>query len=129
MRIARRASKKMTARARAIRSSQTDVEALLWAHPRGGRLDGRHFRRQQPLGRYILDFYCHQARLAVELDGGQHVERLQSLRDRERDQFCEAQGVLVLRFFNDQVLRNLPQVLAVIDGAAAARLGRAEPSP
>jgi very-short-patch-repair endonuclease len=78
-------------------------------------LRGKRFRRQQPLGPYIVDFYCHDARLVVEVDGGQHVERLQSLWDRERDDYCTEQGLRVLRFFNDEVLRNVDRVLAEID--------------
>src|SRR5687768_1556719 len=102
MRIAGRTNPIMTLHARSLRVQQTDAERLLWAHLRRARL-GPKFRRQQPLGPYIVDFYCHEEGLVVELDGSQHLEPEHAQRDLERDSFYEQRGLCVLRFANDHV--------------------------
>lgn len=94
--------------ARCLRRNQTDAERALWYHLRGNRLQGHKFRRQHPYGRYILDFVCLEARLVVELDGGQHHY---SPADRERDAWLEAQGFQILRFWNHEVLTQPEAVL------------------
>jgi len=94
--------------ARALRRGQTDAERLLWYHLRGKRLQGHKFRRQHPYGRYILDFVCLEARLVIELDGGQHQG---SANDRERDAWLETQGLQTLRFWNHDVLTQPDAVL------------------
>ena len=104
----------MTAHARSLRASQTDAERLLWAHLRRANLGGARFRRQQPIGPYIVDFYCHRARLVVELDGSQHTEAEHARRDIERDAFLESHGLRVLRVSDDKVLKQLPTVLEEI---------------
>lgn len=114
MRIAGKASSIMRAHARSLRENQTDAERLLWACLRRGQLEKLRFRRQQPVGPFILDFYCHRARLAIELDGGQHLLPEHAARDRERDRYLMRHGIRVLRFYNDQVLNRLPDVLAEI---------------
>jgi very-short-patch-repair endonuclease len=105
----------LLANARALRASGTDAERLLWSHLRRGQMRGLKFRRQQPFGPYVVDFYCHAARLAVELDGSQHIEAERARKDRVRDLYMLRRGVLVLRFFNDQVLTSLRRVLEEID--------------
>ena len=104
----------MRAHARSLRENQTDAERLLWACLRRGRLEKLRFRRQQPVGPFILDFYCHRARLAIELDGDQHLLPEHAARDRERDRYLMRHGIRALRFYNDQVLNRLPDVLAEI---------------
>jgi very-short-patch-repair endonuclease len=99
-------------RARALRKNPTDVERLLWRHLRMWQLDGYKFRRQQPIGNYIVDFVCLEKRLIIELDGGQHVEQLKY--DTERDAWLRAQGFSVLRFWNNEVLQNSDGVKQVI---------------
>ena len=90
-------------RARALRVAMTDAERRLWACLRGRRLVGYKFRRQHPLGRYILDFACIEHRLAIEADGGQHSE---SAADERRTAWLERQGWRVLRFWNNEILAN-----------------------
>ena len=100
-------------RARELRRNPTDAERLLWKKLRYWQVDGCKFRRQQPLGRYIVDFVCLQKRLIVEVDGGQHAE--QANYDAERDGWLVDQGFVVLRFWND-VLNNMDGVLETIIG-------------
>ena len=104
----------MRAHARSLRENQTDAERLLWACLRRGQLEHLRFRRQQPVGLFIVDFYCHRARLAIELDGGQHLLPEHIAKDQARDEYMTRQGIRVLRFYNDQVLNRLPDVLAEI---------------
>ncbi|MDR6234193.1 endonuclease domain-containing protein [Pseudomonas oryzihabitans] len=93
--------------ARSLRRNQTDAERALWQHLRGKRFQGFKFRRQHPYGRYILDFVCLEARLVIELDGGQHQG---SVADRTRDAWLGAQGFQTLRFWNHDVL-NQPEAM------------------
>lgn len=94
-------------RARELRGSATDAEARMWYYLRAGRLGGLKFRRQHPMPPYIVDFYCDAAKLVVELDGSQHGGE----GDVRRTLNLEAQGVTVLRFWNDQALRETEAVL------------------
>ena len=107
--------------ARALRKSQTKEESLLWnmflkRYP-------MRFRRQFIIGNYIVDFYCHGAKLAVELDGSQHYEATEQEKDRVRTAYLESQGVHVLRFSNLDVLRRFEDVCAEIDRIAKSRAG------
>ncbi|MFZ5477316.1 MAG: endonuclease domain-containing protein [Myxococcota bacterium] len=97
-------------RARRLRRDQTVAEALLWARLRDRRLVGHRFRRQHPVGRYVLDFYCPEARLCVEVDGSQHG----GPDDAERDAWLQGQGIRVLRVWNDDVMVRMDQVLEAI---------------
>lgn len=100
----------------------TEAEDRLWQELRGRRLDRTKFRRQVPIGNYIADFLCPDAKLVVEIDGGQHAE---SDYDRTRDAALKAQGFRVLRFWNDDVLRDLDAVCDTI--IAHVRDERLEP--
>lgn len=104
--------------ARALRRSSTDAEALLWSKLRARQLGGLKFRRQHPLEGYVLDFACIEARLAVEIDGGQHAQCDAVQRDDLRTQVIGSCGLRVLRFWNNEVLSNLEGVLQVIAEAA-----------
>lgn len=86
---------------------------MLWRQLRLWQIDGYKFRRQQPLGHYIVDFVCLEKRLVVEVDGGQHAEQ-QMKYDSERDAWLAAQGFSVLRFWNDEVLKNIDGVKEII---------------
>lgn len=97
--------------ARQLRSNMTASEAELWKHIRKDQLGGFRFRRQHPVANYILDFYCHDSRLAVELDGSVHDNEDQKLYDLERDQVICELGIEVLRFKNAEVFKNLNGVL------------------
>jgi very-short-patch-repair endonuclease len=103
-------------RARVMRGAPTDAELRLWRLLRDGRLNGIKFRRQVPVGPYIVDFLCVGAKLIVEADGSQHAE---SHRDTVRDAYLASQGWRVLRFWNNEVLRNREGVLETIVAHAA----------
>ena len=98
-------------RARTLRTNQTDAEQRLWKLLRAKRLEGWKFRRQFPIGRYIVDFACSAARLIVEADGGQHNE---SAHDVVRDQWLAGEGWNVIRFWNTDILTNEEGVLSAV---------------
>jgi ATP-dependent DNA helicase RecG len=98
--------------ARSLRKRQTDAEQLIWGLLRAHRLGGAKFQRQKPLGPYFLDFYCHDAKLAIELDGGQHAAT--SIEDKERDAWLAREGIRVMRFWNNEVLEQTEDVLRAI---------------
>jgi very-short-patch-repair endonuclease len=89
--------------ARRLRRDMSDAERALWRLLRDRRMEGWRFRRQEPIDRYIVDFICFEARLIIEVDGGQHFE---SKADEERDAYLRSQGFHVLRFWNTDVLAN-----------------------
>jgi very-short-patch-repair endonuclease len=91
--------------ARVLRRNPTEAEKLLWNHLRYWQIDGYKFRRQQPLGKYIVDIICFEKKLILELDGGQHAEQVKY--DSERDVWLREQGFSVLRFWNNDVLQNI----------------------
>jgi very-short-patch-repair endonuclease len=98
--------------AREMRGRMTDAEALLWMLLRNRRIADAKFRRQHPVGRYILDFYCVENGLAIELDGGQHGEAADY--DQQRDDWLRSQGIHVLRFWNNQMLAETEAVMEAI---------------
>jgi very-short-patch-repair endonuclease len=100
--------------AKNLRSRSTDAERTLWSYIRAKRLDGLKFRRQHPIGKYIVDFVCLERKIVIELDGGQHAELKTGAYDRERDNWLEKQGYRVLRFWDNDVLVNTREVLQVI---------------
>jgi very-short-patch-repair endonuclease len=103
-------------RARILRRDSTDAERVIWRELRAHRLNGVGFRRQTPIGPYVVDFVAHHARLVIEIDGGQHFESKQAKKDEKRAAFLEAGGYRVLRFSNLDVMQNRVGVLAVIAG-------------
>jgi len=103
----------------------TDAERIIWYGVRAHRLNGASFRRQAPIGPFIVDFVCHDARVIVEIDGGQHFCDEHEKRDARRDAFLAGKGYRVLRFSNHDVMSNRSGVLEAI---ANAVLG-ASPSP
>ena len=103
--------------ARKLRRQATDAETLLWRLLRGRQLANAKFRRQYAFPPYILDFYCHELKLAVELDGGQHNEDAGRRRDAQRDEYLAEQGIWVLRFWNNDVLGETEAVLEAIYAA------------
>lgn len=113
-----------THRSRQLRQAQTDAEKLLWHRLRAHQLHNCKFRRQHPFPPYILDFYCHEAALVVELDGDQHrVDARQVAWDKERTIFLQRQGLVVLRYSNRQVLLEMEGVLVAIRRVLVGRLG------
>jgi very-short-patch-repair endonuclease len=109
-------------RARRLRRKLTLPEILLWEKLRGERLDGLHFRRQHPIGPYILDFYCSSAHLAVEVDGTMHGESSQIAHDELRDRWLVERSIRVLRIPATDILNDerMPGVLKAIADAATA---------
>src|SRR5712692_2834649 len=101
-------------RARSLRRDSTDAERMIWSALRAHRLQGASFRRQTPIGPYVVDFVCQAAALIVELDGGQHFEPEHLKRDARRDAFLESRGYRVLRFNNHDVMTNRQGVLETI---------------
>ena len=110
--IGQQVPQEMLERAKTLRKEMTLAESLLWQRLRAGRLDGIHFLRQQVIGRYIVDFYCHQAGVVVEVDGGIHQEQVGY--DQEREAFLHQRGLVVLRFNNWEVEHQLEIVLGMI---------------
>jgi len=115
-------------RAREMRHVAPDAEMRIWSRLRGRRLNGWKFRRQYPACGFILDFYCVEARLAVELDGGGHAMPMQAAYDEERTRRLQQRGVRVLRFWDDQALKETDTVLEVVARALEESL-RQPPHP
>ena len=111
---------------RDLRRNSTDAEKRLWRQLRDRQIAGAKFRRQQPVGPYVLDFYCHEAQLSIELDGGQHAEEEQGRRDEERTQYLAEQGIRELRFWNNEVLADTKAVLERIWNSLTPALSRGE---
>ena len=104
--------KKLTKAARTLRKNSTDAERKLWYSLRARQLNGYKFKRQQPLGNYIVDFVCFKKRLIIEVDGGQHA--VNRKKDIKRDNWLKREGYQVVRFWNNDVLGNHEGVLSVI---------------
>jgi very-short-patch-repair endonuclease len=96
---------------RRLRAEGTEAEAALWQLLRNRKLVGCKFRRQVPVGRYVADFYCHERKLIVELDGGAHSDPDQQAHDQNRDTFLRSQGLRILRFSNEDALGAPEKVL------------------
>ena len=99
-------------RARVLRARPTDAERKLWAILRYRQMDGHRFRRQAPIGHYIVDFVCFERKLVVEVDGGQHAVQLR--RDSARTTWFRSQGFRIIRFWNNEALANIDGVGSVI---------------
>jgi very-short-patch-repair endonuclease len=97
--------------ARDLRRQLTPTEEKLWNALRGRGVGGLKFRRQHPYGRYVLDFFCVERQLALEVDGGVHLQPGQAEHDAERSAFLAEQGICVLRFKNEEIERDLEGVL------------------
>jgi very-short-patch-repair endonuclease len=98
-------------KARALRKSPTIAEDKLWQFVRGRKMLGKKFRRQHPFEEFILDFYCHECKLVVEIDGDYHLSKEQTVYDANRTAFLNEQGLSVLRFTNRQVMAEIDTVI------------------
>ncbi|MFJ4249470.1 endonuclease domain-containing protein [Pseudomonas sp. NPDC089741] len=107
--------------ARQLRVQQTDCEYLLWQKLRSRQIANLKFRRQFPSPPYVLDFYCAELKLAIELDGGQHYEASGLIYDQRRTNHLYQQGIQVVRFSNLEILQQMDDVLEQIIQIAAAR--------
>lgn len=110
--------------AKSLRANQTEAALRLWYHLRAHRFMDLKFKRQKPMGHYIVDFVCEEHRLIVEIDGGQHAE--QALYDEHRDAWLRSEGYTVLRYWNNDVMQNLAGVLEQIRSVLTLSPG---PSP
>ena len=117
----------MIARARQIRQELTFPEQLLWKRLRDGRCLGLKFRRQHPVGPYVVDYFCPSARVVIELDGRSHEGR--GPEDHKRQRYLVRQGLTVLRFTNNQVLADLKGVVKSIATLCGADRARVPPLP
>jgi len=102
---------KLKKRARRLRKNMTEAEVRLWNYLRMKQIKGLQFFRQRPIGNYIVDFYAPEAKLVIEVDGGQHYNKEGLGYDEVRDAFIESQGLKVIRFSNLDVLRNTEGVV------------------
>jgi very-short-patch-repair endonuclease len=117
-----RTSAPVQQRAKELRKNMTPAECILWERLRDRMLAGNKFRRQHPIGAYIIDFYCAEARLVIEIDGGIHLGQVDADANRSRE--LEAQGYRVIRFTNEQIETNLELVLSSIQTACQLRTPR-----
>lgn len=102
-------------RAKELRQEPTDEEKILWQYLRKNRLGGFHFRRQQVIQGFIVDFYCHQSGLIVEVDGGVHKDQIEY--DQERDKVLEGFDLRIIRVKNEDIRNSLQTVLSIIEAA------------
>jgi very-short-patch-repair endonuclease len=108
----KRTTPKIFGRAKRLHRNMSPAEAKLWAHLRAHRMGNVHFRNQHAIGNYIVDFCVPCKKLIIELDGSQHLEQKEY--DEERTKYLELQGYRVLRFWNNNVMNNIDDVLRVI---------------
>jgi len=108
----------LTKYAKKLRQDSTDAENKLWYFLKAKQLNGLKFRRQQPIGNYIVDFVCFSKKIVIELDGGQHDEIQNLIKDQLRDQWLNSEGYKVLRFWNHDVLENIEGVYDEIEKEA-----------
>jgi very-short-patch-repair endonuclease len=102
---------KKTGRARELRANTTRAEAMVWRYLRNRGLDGHKFVRQEPVGRYYVDFLCREKKIIVEIDGSQHAD---SASDRVRDAYLAAHGYRVIRIWNNEALQNIEGVFEML---------------
>ncbi|WP_233590891.1 endonuclease domain-containing protein [Flavobacterium sp. GSP27] len=114
------ASPKIFSNAKKLRDNATEAEEKLWLAVKNNQIEGFKFRRQHPLSFYVADFYCHALKLVIEIDGGYHLTEEQQLLDEERTKHIEFQGLKVIRFTNEEVLAQLPEVIDKIKAFIAA---------
>ena len=112
---------------RRLRSDMTGPETRLWAKLRARQLRGLKFRRQHGIGPYIVDFYCPEQSLVIEVDGDSHADADQMLKDQLRDRYLQSLGLRVIRYFNDDIVKNLDGVLE--DLAEKLSSGSTSPCP
>jgi very-short-patch-repair endonuclease len=107
------ASPKIIDHARELRRNMTEAEKILWSYLRKNKLRGMHFRRQHPYGIYILDFYCFEKDIVIEIDGMIHLKHYEY--DMERTEYLESSGLKVIRFTNDDIKNRIERVIAKIN--------------
>jgi very-short-patch-repair endonuclease len=106
--------KELMPKRKELRNNSTYAEVFFWQQVKGRQLEGRKFRRQSSIGSYIVDFYCPEEKLVVELDGEVHFDEEAIKYDKKRTEFMESVGLKVIRFENNEVLKNTEYVLSKI---------------
>ena len=124
-----RANKVAIENARLLRKNMTSAEKILWQELKGRKLNGLKFRRQHPIHFYIADFYCHELKLIIELDGEVHNEVLVDEHDKNRTAELDRFGIKIIRFMNDQVLNSLDQTLNTIKSQISSITREVDYSP
>ncbi len=104
------ASSTIFGRAKNLRNKQTFAEILLWSRLRNNQL-GVRFRRQHPISNFVVDFFCHQCKLVIEVDGSVHQDKIVTMEDQTKEESLVAMGLNVLRFTNQSVINNIEEVL------------------
>ncbi|RZB30047.1 MAG: hypothetical protein SRB1_02327 [Desulfobacteraceae bacterium Eth-SRB1] len=113
--------------AKKLRKNMTDAERLLWRHLRNRELGGYKFRRQRPVGSYIVDFVCLEKKLVIEVDGGRHAGQMEL--DAKRSGYLKEKGYMVMRFWNNEVLKETESVLTVILSSLDGNVAPSYPHP
>ncbi len=113
--MAKKISARTHQRAHELRREVSEGEAKLWSRLRGHRLSGIHFRRQHPVGKYIVDICAPREKLIIEVDGSQHLKNEDE--DRDRTEYLEAKGYKVIRFWNHEVVNHIEDVIVEIERA------------
>ena len=113
--------------ARRLRANSTSAEALLWRYLRRSPVLGTHFRRQVPIGRYVVDFACMAAHLVVEVDGSQHAEGPVAEADLVRTRWLESEGYRVIRFWNNDIAQNIDGVIEAVHKEISCSMSFEEP--
>ncbi len=108
--------------ARSMRKEMTEAERILWNELKNRKLNGLKFRRQHPIHYYIADFYCHEKKLIIEVDGGIHENEEIRIHDENRSAEFDKMGITVLRFMNEKILHSLNEVIEVIRLTTSDRL-------
>ena len=116
------AGKEIIKRARLLRNSLTPSENIFWNHIRKKRLSGIIFRRQHPIGQFIVDFYCHEAKIVIEIDGNIHALQENKEHDENRTFELEKLGLKVIRVKNEAIIGNINEVLEILQKEIEARL-------
>jgi very-short-patch-repair endonuclease len=106
-------TRKTITRARKLRKKMTIQEQLLWTRIRRRQILGKHFRKQHPFGFYILDFYCNEAKLGIEVDG--EIHQLREVYDKQRTEYLEACGINIIRFDNKEIESEIERVIKTIE--------------
>ncbi len=113
---------------RRLRSNMTGPEARLWSRLRARQLQGLKFRRQHGIGPYIVDFYCPEQSLVIEVDGDSHADADQVVKDKQREQYLQSLGLRVIRYINDDIVKNLGGILEDLAERISSRSTSPRPS-
>jgi very-short-patch-repair endonuclease len=113
---------------RRLRSNMTGPEARLWSRLRARQLQGLKFRRQHGIGPYIVDFYCPEQSLVIEVDGNSHADADQVVKDKQREQYLQSLGLRVIRYINDDIVKNLGGILDDLAERISSRSTSPRPS-